>query len=163
MFVSQIESFYRNNNQALFTYALSLTRNSTSAEDAVHTALAGILRRGQTPADMRPYIFKCVRNAAMDSWRKERKRTDSIFELRTLKSNDVEDKNNKVDIEQLNSYLEKLSDNERETIILKIYDELTFEEISEVTGASKNTTASWYRRGIEKLRKMMKEANDEKI
>ena len=97
----------------------------------------------------------------MDSWRRERKQTDSIFELRTLNTFYIDDEKDRIDVNQLNLALSELSDNERETIILKIYDEMTFEEIAKVTGISKNTTASWYRRGIEKLRKIIKEKENE--
>jgi len=44
---------------------------------------------------------------------------------------------------------------QREVLILKIYDEMTFKEIANTVGASINTVASRYRYGIEKLREAL--------
>ncbi len=51
--------------------------------------------------------------------------------------------------------LERLTDAERENIILKIYCGLTFKEIAAVDGTSNNTVASRYRRSLEKMRTML--------
>ena len=53
--------------------------------------------------------------------------------------------------------MHKLGDSEREAIVMKIYNGMTFDELGQVHGVSLNTAASWYRRGLEKLRKLMKE------
>ena len=47
----------------------------------------------------------------------------------------------------------QLPKNQREVIYLKIYENLTFDDISTVTGISPNTIASRYRYGMDKLRK----------
>jgi len=45
----------------------------------------------------------------------------------------------------------------REVITLKVWGELTFEEIATVLGIPANTAASRYRYGLAELRKRMKE------
>ena len=54
--------------------------------------------------------------------------------------------------------LARLSDELREIIELKIYADLTFREISQVTGLPQGTVATRYRTALEKMRfQMVKE------
>jgi RNA polymerase sigma-70 factor (ECF subfamily) len=48
--------------------------------------------------------------------------------------------------------LAELPDDQKEIIILKIFQDLTFKEIASICGLSINTAASRYRYGIDKLR-----------
>lgn len=53
---------------------------------------------------------------------------------------------------QVERLLQTLSEDERECITLKIYGSMTFKEIAAIRGVSINTAASWYRRGLQKLK-----------
>ncbi len=53
--------------------------------------------------------------------------------------------------------LEALPDEQKEVVILKVFQDLTFREIAAVCGVSANTAASRYRYGIEKLRSCLEE------
>jgi len=78
--VEAIRAFYERDRQQLYTYAVSITRNREAAEDAIHGLFEAILRSKALPADLRPYVFRAIRNAAFDSWRRAKVRTDSIFQ-----------------------------------------------------------------------------------
>jgi RNA polymerase sigma-70 factor (ECF subfamily) len=51
---------------------------------------------------------------------------------------------------------------QRETIVLKIWNDLTFEQIGELLGISPNTAAGRYRYGLHKLRKHLAQLNYER-
>ena len=51
--------------------------------------------------------------------------------------------------------LAHLPDEQKEVIILKVYQDLTFKEIAALCGLSINTVASRYRYGIERLRSLL--------
>jgi len=57
--------------------------------------------------------------------------------------------------EQLQAALAQLPQPQREVIIMKIYRQKTFLEISGLLGLSQNTVASRYRYGIEKLQNLL--------
>ncbi|MBW7990965.1 MAG: sigma-70 family RNA polymerase sigma factor [Planctomycetes bacterium] len=57
--------------------------------------------------------------------------------------------------EQLQAALAQLSQPQQEVIIMKIYRQKTFLEISRLLGLSQNTVSSRYRYGIEKLRNLL--------
>jgi RNA polymerase sigma-70 factor (ECF subfamily) len=146
--------FYVEFRQQLYTYAVSITGNRESAEDAIHCVFQNLLRCRSLPSNLRPYLFRCVRNAAFDTLRRSGVRAESIFddssavaEAPTLQA--------VVLASELEHGLQRLSSDERETIILKIYDGLTFQEISELRQTPLPTVASWYRRGLEKLKALM--------
>ncbi len=150
-FFRQVHACYRENRQGLFTYALALTRNRAVAEDAVHSAVCGLLGRKRMPDEVRPYLFRAVRNAAVDNWRRERGREEPIFSQTTVTAQDPEQS---LHLEQC---LNRLGDDERETIVLKVYQGMTFSEIGEVRGQPANTAASHYRRGLQKMKVMLEE------
>jgi len=57
--------------------------------------------------------------------------------------------------EQLQAALARLPQLQREVIVMKIYRQKTFLEISRLLGLSQSTVASRYRYGMEKLRTLL--------
>lgn len=149
-FTEQLRKFYEAHRGELYTYAVAMTRDRAAAEDAIHAAFQRLLRRGRAPAELRPYIFRCVRNAAIDEGRRATLRGDGVFE-ETVDGPAIDG----IRAEELNAMLGRLGDDERETIVLKVFDALTFREIAAARGVPLDTAASWYRRGMEKLRAML--------
>jgi RNA polymerase sigma-70 factor (ECF subfamily) len=56
--------------------------------------------------------------------------------------------------------LQALPEEQREVVVLKVYDQLTFAEIGRTVRASVNTVASRYRYGLQKLRKVLGDSAD---
>ena len=147
--ISRVERFYEEHKQGLYTYALSITRNRASAEDAVHTAIYKVLKSRIFPLELKPYIFRCVRNAAIDEWRTRKPEIiDTLFDLTTIR----EENPGRLLWQDIEMALFQLSEDERETILLKTIDGMTFRQIARITDSSINTIASKYRRGLEKLK-----------
>ena len=153
--VERLRAFYEAHHQGLFTYALALTGCRHAAEDALQNAFCNLLRRRKAPTELRPYVFRCVRNAAVDFVRSIRRETatDSVFEILNGQSSPVP-----VPVQQeIEHLMQQLSEDERESILLKVYSGMTFKEIADVRGVSINTVASWYRRGIQRLQEAVRE------
>ncbi len=150
-----LRSQYELLRQELFTYALALTRSREAAEDVIQNVFRNVLKRPRLPQDLRPYLFRAIRNAAMDEHRAHARAAtiESFLDLSGRRDNG----HDPTVAQELESLLTQLNEQERECIVLKIYNGLTFNEIAEVCGVSINTASSWYRRGIEKLRAIMSE------
>ena len=151
--VETLRRFYEANRNELYAYALAVTRSREAAEDAIHTGFSRMLKKRRLPRELRPYVFRCVRNAAIDEHRARAReaRHESPFAV-------DESRNNGHDPglqHQLADLLLTLSEDERESIMLKIFSGMTFNEIAATRSVSINTAASWYRRGLEKLRALM--------
>ncbi|HVU17852.1 MAG TPA: sigma-70 family RNA polymerase sigma factor [Candidatus Didemnitutus sp.] len=150
----RLRAVYVESRQSLYTYAVSITRQREAAEDAIHRAFQQLLRHDTLPADLRPYVFRCVRNAALDDLRRTKVRTDSIF-VDTFASDQGTTESGTFSAAELARWLDQLSPDERETIVLKTYEALTLQEIADMRGVPGPTVASWYRRGLAKLKTLM--------
>ena len=155
--IAALHALYVECRQEFFTYALSITRNREGAEDAIHGVFERLLHRGDLPADLRPYVFRAIRNAAYDAWRHARIRADSIFELATAADAAGVDSTGPKPGEDLGPLLQRLTPDEREAIVLRIHGGHTFQQIAELRGVPLPTVASWYRRGLVRLRTMLTE------
>ena len=66
---------YAEHRQGLFTLALSIVRDASAAEDAVHDGVHRVLARAKAPeGDPVAFLFAAVRNAAIDATRRARVR-----------------------------------------------------------------------------------------
>jgi RNA polymerase sigma-70 factor (ECF subfamily) len=99
-----------------------------------------------------------VRNAAIDQVRRNPPSTDEISELIFDAKPVPRDAAAHNELKQrVANALLSLSEDERETIVERLYGDLTFREIACVRQAPLGTVAAWYRRGVKKLRSLLEE------
>ena len=60
--IDDIREFYERRRSALFAYAVSVTGGVAAAEDVVHAVFAEVLARDFAPSELRPYVFRGIRN-----------------------------------------------------------------------------------------------------
>jgi len=155
-----IEDIYRRHRQGLFTLALSITRCPGLAEDAVHDACARLLRLGAKPrGDPVAYVFAAVRNAALEHARRRRAAPDfpaSLFDERqidpALAASEAEQQR------LARRAVEQLPLRQRQTVVMRLYANLTFQQIAETFGEPLPTVASRYRRALERIRQAMEKS-----
>jgi len=152
----ELERIYEQYSQQLFTCALAVTGNAELAEDAIHEAFCRGFKLEQMPRNLKAYIFASVRNAAIDELRRRSKTSslsaDYIFDASPGPVELTEQKQFRLNVAKA---LLRLSQDERETIIQHLYAELTFQEIADIRGRPIGTVASWYRRGLAKLKESL--------
>ncbi len=150
---AELEAIYERSGARLYACALAVTASGSLAEDAVHNAFQRTLKLERRPKHLDAYLFRSVRNAAIDLMRKEGRLTplepDMIFECSATQETHV-DRAEMLD--RVSAGLANLAANERETIMEHLIAELTFREIAELRDRSMGTVTSWYRRGLKKLR-----------
>src|SRR4051812_19691654 len=130
--IEALRAFYVGNRQQLYTYAVSVTKSREAAEDAIQVVFEKLLRVGTLPSDLRPYVFRSVRNASLDSWRRAKVRLDSLFETAAVIDADKPEAPAESRPDDLQGLLQRLSDDERDVIVLKTYSGLTFQQIAEM-------------------------------
>lgn len=150
---TEIEKLYREHSSALLLFAVAFIGDHNRAQDAVHQVFLSLIKRGSLAqaADMKAYLFTCVRNALLND-RRSRERDvaldpDAAWFEPPFRDFGAEKK--------LRSELQALGDDLREVTILHVWGELTFAQIGEVLGISSNTAASRYRYALAALRKAM--------
>lgn len=152
-----LRSIHQEHGQSLFRYALALTCSVEDAEDAVQEVLARVSRgwrRFMEVQNVKAYLFHATRNAAYSILR-GRRRCEALHEaicadLAAVCAPEV--KQTSATIMAIREAFIDLPIEQREVVVLKILNQLTFKEIAETVGASINTVAGRYRYGIDKLR-----------
>lgn len=149
----RLETIYREHRQGLFTLALAITRCPQSAEDAVHDAFVRLWRSPLRPGgDPVAYVFAAVRNAARDLLRRRRSTvalSESIFASRRDEPSTAAAETEQAAL--LRAAVDGLPDAQRETVVMRVYGGLTFEQIAGALGEPLPTVASRYRRALERI------------
>ena len=154
-----IDRFYRRHRQQLFTYALSITYCPEAAEDAVQDAFYRIYRKQRIEGNVKAYVFRSVRNAALNQVRRNVRPAQPCDTYIFANGSDPAVNGNQRElIRRVAETLRELSADERETIVQHLFGGLTFREIAELRGDPLGSVTSWYRRGLAKLKHLLGEA-----
>lgn len=139
-------------------YARQKCEGLAEAEDVFQEALLRVwkVQRGDFPPN--PFLlFQSIRRIAVDFARKRirrQKREDKSVE-NLIPANwfclTLEDKERH---QMLEDALKSLPVEQQEVVMLKIWGELKYEQIAELTGVSANTAASRYRYALQSLEKV---------
>ena len=126
---------------------------SDAPEDVVQDAFIGLLRQ-ETPPD-RPvaWLYGTVRRLALHAVRTERRRRARERRAAVAKRAWIAPADAlESDVEELMDQLDGLPRQQREVVVARVWGDLTFEEIGELTGASSSTAHRRYCRALESLR-----------
>lgn len=152
-----LQSVYQKYSSSLYRYALALTCSVEDAQDAVQEVFTRITREQKRFLEVQnvsAYLFSATRNAAYSILRK-RKRCEALNEaicidLATACAPNA--KQTSATIISIREAFTALTIDQREVLVLKILNQMTFKEIAETVGASINTVAGRYRYAVLKLR-----------
>lgn len=151
-----IETIYDQFAQSLFRYACTITCSPEDAEDAVQEVFARLSRERQRSSSIesiKTYLFTAIRNASFSLLRKRRRRSELMDSATCFP--DAASSEDLAELSVLRDAFSQLPVDQREVLVLKIYDQMTFQEIADTTGVSVNTVASRYRYGLDKLRQSL--------
>jgi RNA polymerase sigma-70 factor, ECF subfamily len=148
--VAEIEALYRQHGPALLLFALAIAGDRSRAQDAVHQVFLKLIEDGslQRATKKKAYLFACVRNAVLNDVRRFQ-RTLSLEPDAAWFSAPEPDAAGEL---ALRRALAAIPDDQRQIVVLHIWGELTFLEISELLDLNPNTAASRYRYALAKLR-----------
>ncbi|HRI11893.1 MAG TPA: sigma-70 family RNA polymerase sigma factor [Verrucomicrobiota bacterium] len=142
-------ALYRAHAAQLLLYGRALGLSHAEAEDVLHEVFLGLLGLAESPLRPENYLVRSVRNRALNYKRSFFRRLAREFEsTRWFESSADETPAERAAMR----CLERLPTEQREVIVLKVWHELTFEEIGELLDLSPNTAAGRYRYGLQKLR-----------
>lgn len=155
---SAVPDDFEDSLQRGFRYALSLTHDSSQAEDLVQDAVTTMLGKGV--AWDRPYLFATIRNRFIDSYR--RKQRIQFISLEGISgfeadpaSGDSPDAFDHLEAGHLHEALGSLREDERETLFLAVVEGYTAEEIAQLSGRPRGTVLSMLFRAKGKLREKL--------
>jgi RNA polymerase sigma-70 factor (ECF subfamily) len=148
--VEQVRRLYEIHGRALFAYACAFVRDPSDAEDVIQEVFLRLLRGVATGSLSPGYLFRAVRNGALNDIRRRSREVDLDGEVQWLESSSDSTETALA----LQSALRVLPEEQREVVVLRVWGQLTFEEIAGVMDISPNTAASRYRYGLMKLKEV---------
>jgi RNA polymerase sigma-70 factor (ECF subfamily) len=151
-----LSTLYQQYRRELFLAAWTVLRQVDLSEDAVHTAFAKLVKLSSKPSDPKLFVFRCVRNAALDLARtRTRRREEPMPADWDAPGAEPELPDSEV-MRAVGALLERLDAASREVIELHLHASLKFEEIARLLEEPLPTIASRYRRALDKLRQQIK-------
>jgi RNA polymerase sigma-70 factor (ECF subfamily) len=138
----------------LLLFARQWVRSPADAEDIVQEAFVKFWRRNHK-VDNRALLYATVRSIALDHIRRDSRRARREAEALSGSEQSVEPQFEFADESQqaLAVADDHLPHEQREVLVMKIWNELTFAEIATALEISQNTAASRYRYALNALKK----------
>ena len=153
---SDMEQYYREYGRKVFLYLMTLCGNADTAEELTQETFYRALRsvrKYKGESSVYTWLCSIARNAWLEELRRRRKHTDGeISEL-------TEDTSPRPDEEaesedgrlRLLKRIHSLPETEKEIVLLRATQELSFREIGEIFGKSENWARVTYYRAKQKL------------
>jgi RNA polymerase sigma-70 factor (ECF subfamily) len=142
----------------LLAFLQAVVGSRYDAEDVLQAVFVRMVRKRRHLArakSLGAYIFRIARNEAA-SFLRLRRRNRSLGPMVELWLALAETNAGREELaEHLQAALTKLPQSQREVVVLKVYQDKTFQEIGELLDVSVNTAASRYRYAIERLRTLL--------
>ena len=149
------QPLYESKAAGLILYGRALGLSHGEAEDVLQESFLSLLRLERRPDEPEHYALRTFRNRALNYRRSRWRRWTRELESRRW----FERETGETEAEQqAMKALAALPREQREVIVLKIWNGLTFEAIGRLFELSPNTVAGRYRYGLNKLRACLREA-----
>ncbi|MEK7230023.1 MAG: RNA polymerase sigma factor [Candidatus Binatota bacterium] len=139
-------------------YARALTGDYTAAEDLVQDTLErawkriGLWRLG---SDLRAWLFTIMHNLYVNQLKTDSRKQGQPPEQATLDLSVRPTQEDRLELRDLNKALRRLSNEQREVLLLVGLEQRSYEEVAKVLGIPIGTVMSRLSRGRDQLRAMM--------
>lgn len=155
-----LEEVYDAYSGAIYRQGLAILGCAADAEDLLQDVFLQLVRRRGVPIrDLKAYLLTAARHHACSALRR-RRRCAPADDADAVLSHPGAPSDGSSDRVAVREALQSLPVAQRQVVILKVYEELTFEEIGRRVQASVNTVASRYRYALQKLRKVLGDVTD---
>src|SRR5712692_8614982 len=124
-------------------------------EDVVQEAFFKLVRQGRPPEDTVGWLYRVVRNGALDAAKMARRRQQRESAAARPVRWFVEPEMDGLDAETAVAALQRLVPEQREVIVARHWGGLSFEQIAQVVGCSASTAFRRYSAGVDDLRKQL--------
>jgi RNA polymerase sigma-70 factor (ECF subfamily) len=150
------KAWFAENGARLRLIARQWTRSDADADDVLQEAFIRFWKNQRhLPGNPNALVVTSIRRTALDFYRRTDRR--SLREQTVSAENDTTwfEPESDPRLQALTESLPQLPEEQREVVVLKIWGDLTFDEIGEQLSISPNTAASRWRYAMEALRKLI--------
>lgn len=154
----------------IYTSIYMLVKDKYMAEDIFQDAFLKMVRtmrdgRYSEQGKFLPWAMRVAHNLCMDHFRKVKQNVQILLpdgkDISDLLGADTQGASDRIETRQVNQsirqLIEELPEEQREVIVLRMYGDLSFKEIADMTNVSINTALGRMRYGLINLRKMIQD------
>jgi RNA polymerase sigma-70 factor (ECF subfamily) len=153
------EKLYDAKAAGLILYGRALGLSHGEAEDVLQETFLALMQKPQPPRELEHYCVRSFRNRALNCHRSLwRRLTRELEAQRWFDASSMENPAERDAVRRL----AELPIEQREVIVLKIWNRYTFEEIGGLLDISPNTAAGRYRYGLQKIKCHLEETDYER-
>jgi len=162
------ETLVRRYKSKVYTTIYLIVKDTYVAEDLLQDTFikaVDVLRSGKYNDEGKflPWVLRIAHNMAIDYFRREKRYPNIVFEdgssvFNTLDfaEDSIEEMQIKTETHNhLRDLIKRLPDSQREVLVMRHYEDMSFQEIADATGVSINTALGRMRYALINLRKMM--------
>ena len=162
------ETLVKRSKSKVYTTIYLIVKDRYIAEDLMQEAYIkaiDVIKSGRYNEEGKflPWILRISHNMAIDHFRKEKRYPtivledgSKVFNSFDFAEDSVEEQQMKADqVENIREMIKKLPDEQREVLVMRHYEDLSFQEIADQTGVSINTALGRMRYALINLRKML--------
>ena len=164
---SDLQRLYDEHAKALFAFLLNFTRDEQDTHDLLQEIFTRLVQRPallRSARDVRAFLIRLAHNAAIDLMRRRGARQKYHEQFAGEEPSvfaSVPNPDEAAFRDSLSRALAELPADQRAVVHLKLWENLTFEQIAEVLEIPQNTAASRYRYGLDKLRERLRPLYEE--
>jgi RNA polymerase sigma-70 factor (ECF subfamily) len=127
-----------------------------AAEDVVQDVFVSLMSQRRRPENVKAWLYKAVRNAAISHGRSTARRVRREMRLSETRPEYFESRpDDLIDAAAAETALVSLPTEQREVIVMRLWAQMTLAEIAEVTGQAVSTLFSRYRTGLSEIKRIM--------
>ena len=151
----------------LFNYGRRLGVPKDNIDDIIHDVFLNLMLK--TPdlskiENLRSYIFGSVHNKIIDTFRSSKKGNTRLIFLEIEETEQIEDREKHLLVKKLedmlNSHIQSLSESQRTALILRYFQNLSYDEIAQILNCTPHAARKFVSKAIAALRKKSKTLNE---
>ncbi|MFD1795108.1 RNA polymerase sigma factor [Paracoccus aurantiacus] len=155
-----------NHLPALRAFALSLTRDGSSADDLVQDTIVKAwtnMDKFQPGTNLRAWLFTILRNTFYSARRKTKREVSDADGVHAARLATRPEHDGRLALNDFRTAFEKLPDEQREALILVGASGFSYEEAAEMTGVAVGTVKSRANRGRRRLAELLQLEDGEEL
>lgn len=152
------EALYRRFGQAVYHFALWRLGDAQAAEDVAQEVFLRLLHGGGMQPrgeDLKGYFLGIARHIMIDAARRQATERRVLDKAVLLREDASRPDAAPEEAERINALLRALPVEQREAIVLHLYEDMTFEQVGGVLGIPAGTAESRFYLGIAKLKPIL--------
>jgi RNA polymerase sigma-70 factor, ECF subfamily len=150
---------YDRHLRTIYDFIYYKTRHKETAEDLTSQTFFKALKNIQSVDPNRSiisWLYKIAHNSVLDHYRTMRHQSDieDCYDL-SDDTDTVGELDNAEEVKKVKDYLHKLTPTERDIVIMRVWQELSYKEIADAIGKSEANCKMIYSRTLKKLRTLI--------